>query len=210
MRPGALAPYEESLRDSGPLAVVDEEGRLQEFNVARWLAPVDVVDQSVIERCRGPVLDVGCGPGRFVAALAQNGVAALGLDIADTAVALTRELGAAALLRSVFDHAPAEGRWPTVLLMDGNIGIGGDPRRLLRRVRVLMAAGGRAVIEVAETADPEQLLSLRFSQGGTAVGPSFPWAVVGLAALTAMAGECGYAVEESWSAGGRTFAVLVG
>ncbi len=144
------------------------------------------------------------------AALAQRGIAALGLDIADTAVALTRELGASALLRSVFDPAPAEGRWPTVLLMDGNIGIGGDPRRLLRRVRALLAAGGRAVIEVAEITDAEQLLSLRFSHRGTAVGPSFPWAVVGLGALTTMADECGYSVEESWSDGGRTFAALVG
>jgi SAM-dependent methyltransferase len=210
MRPGALAPYEDSLRESAPLAVVDEDGRLREFDVARWLAPVDEVDQTVIDRCRGPVLDVGCGPGRFVAALAHSGIAALGLDIADTAVALTRELGALALLRSVFDPAPAEGRWPTVLLMDGNIGIGGDPRRLLRRVRTLLAARGRVIIETADAPGTEQLLSLRFSRGGDLIGPSFPWAIVGLPALLAMAGESGYVVEESWSSGGRTFALLVG
>ena len=209
MQPGALAPYEFSLREASPLAVIDERGLLREFDVARWLSPVDEVDETVLVRCRGPVLDVGCGPGRFVAALAERGIASLGLDIADTAVALTRELGVAALRRSVFDPAPAEGRWPTVLLMDGNVGIGGDPRRLLRRVRALLAPGGRAMVEVAES-DTDQVLSLRFSRGGTAIGPEFPWAVVGLPALRRMAGDCGYSFEESWFAGGRTFVSLVG
>jgi SAM-dependent methyltransferase len=209
MQPGALAPYEDSLRASAPLAVVDGDGQLLEFDVARWLAPVDEVDQTVLARCvRGPVLDIGCGPGRFVAALSARGIAALGLDIADTAVALTRELGASALLRSVFDPAPAEGRWPTVLLMDGNIGIGGDPRRLLRRVRALLAADGQAVVEVSESSNDERVLSLRFSRAGSPVGPVFPWAVVGLSALTIMAAECGYVVSESWSSGGRVFATL--
>jgi SAM-dependent methyltransferase len=209
MQPGALAPYERSLRDASPLAVVDERGQLLEFDVSRWLAPVDAVDATVLDRCRGPVLDVGCGPGRFVAALAQRGIASLGLDIADTAVSLTRELGVPALLRSVFDPAPAEGRWPTVLLMDGNIGIGGDPRRLLRRVRDLLAAGGCAIVEVS-SGELDQVLSLRFSRAGVAVGPEFPWAVVGSTALVSMAGECGYSVEESWTAGGRSFVALVG
>ncbi len=209
MQPGALAPYEDSLKAQTPLAVVDGDGRLIEFDVERWLAPVDDADRTVLARCtHGPVLDVGCGPGRFVAALSAQGIVALGLDIADTAVALTRELGASALLRSVFDPAPAEGRWPTVLLMDGNIGIGGDPRRLLQRVRTLLAVGGQAVIEVSQSAPTERVLSLRFSRGGTPVGPVFPWAVVGLSALTRMADECGYVLAESWSSGGRVFATL--
>lgn len=209
MQPGALAPYEDSLRASAPLAVVDEYGRLSEFDVDRWLAPVDAADDTVIDRCRGPVLDVGCGPGRFVAALAQRGTAALGLDIADTAVELTRELGAQALRRSVFDPAPAEGRWPTVLLMDGNIGIGGDPRRLLERVRALLIPGGTALIEVAQADDADQRLLLRFSRSGAAVGPEFPWAIVGRDALVAVGAECGYSVGEIWSSGGRTFVALI-
>ena len=40
-------------------------------------------------------------------------------------------LGGPALRRSVFDPLPGEGRWGTALLLDGNIGIGGDPRALL-------------------------------------------------------------------------------
>ena len=75
----------------------------------------------------GPVLDVGCGPGRLVLGLAQRGTVALGVDPAPAAVALARSRGAPVLQRSVFDPLPGQGRWRTVLLADGNIGIGGDP-----------------------------------------------------------------------------------
>ena len=75
----------------------------------------------------GPVLDVGCGPGRFVIGLAQRGTVALGVDPAPAAVALCRSRGAPVLQKSVFDPLPGQGRWRTVLLADGNIGIGGDP-----------------------------------------------------------------------------------
>ena len=207
MHPGALAPDEDSLR-GGPLAVLAEDGRLLEFDVARWLAPVDAVDATVVDRCAGPVLDVGCGSGRFVHALAERGIAALGLDIADTAVSLTRQLGVPALLRSVFEPAPAEGRWPTVLLMDGNIGIGGDAERLLHRVRRLLAPGGRVIVEVSGDPAADEVLSLRFSCAGEPIGPSFAWAAVGLDALPRLAVAAGYELGEVWSAGGRTFASL--
>ena len=46
--------------------------------------------------------------------------------------------GGPALVRSVFETLPGEGRWDTVLLMDGNIGIGGDPAALLGRRLVNM------------------------------------------------------------------------
>ena len=50
------------------------------------------------------------------------------------AVAQTPDRGVAAIRRNVFDALPGEGRWRTALLADGNIGIGGDPAALLRRL----------------------------------------------------------------------------
>jgi hypothetical protein len=50
-------------------------------------------------RCIGPVLDVGCCPHRIVHAPAVQGIPALGVDIADVAVALTNRRGAPALTR---------------------------------------------------------------------------------------------------------------
>jgi len=208
MQAGALRPYEYSLRTAGPLGLCAEDGRIISLDVARWLAPVDEADETVLARCTGPVLDVGSGPGRFVSALAHRGTAAMGLDIAETAVALTRRQGLPAVLRSVFAPIPGEGRWPTVLLMDGNIGIGGDPHRLLKRVRTLLGPTGRLIVETHPDAHADEYLAVRFSQHGEATGPIFDWAHVGQLPLLRYAGGLGYGVPEVWVAGGRTFAAL--
>ena len=45
---------------------------------------------------------------------------------------------------------PGEGRWETALLADGNIGIGGHPARLLRRVHdAARATAARVVADLA-------------------------------------------------------------
>ena len=43
---------------------------------------------------------------------------------------------------------PRAGAWGTALLLDGNIGIGGEPAALLRRARELLAPGGAVLAEL--------------------------------------------------------------
>ena len=178
------------------------------LDLVRWLGPVDTADETVIDRCSGPVLDVGCGPGRFVAELNARGVAALGVDIAETAVALNRRQGMPALLRSVFATLPGEGRWPAVLLLDGNIGIDGDPRRLLDRIAGLLAPGGRVIVEAHPDRELHELLQVWITDHGWPVGPPLDWAHVGLGALTSYAAAAGYSFDETWVADGRPFVSL--
>lgn len=178
------------------------------LDVAHWLAPADAADETVLTRCRGPVLDVGCGPGRLVSALNRRGVAALGVDVAETAVTLTRGQGLPALLRSVFQDLPGEGRWPTVLLLDGNVGIGGDPRRLLERVRALLRQGGQVIVETDVDPAADDRLHIWFTEGGVPVTAPIEWANVGLEPVRAHAQAAGYSVTEVWTAAGRTFAAL--
>jgi len=174
------------------------------LDLDRWAGPVDDADESVLARCVAPVLDVGCGPGRFVLALARRGQAALGVDITAAAVRLTRGHGVPALHRDVFDRTPGEGRWPTALLMDGNIGIGGDPVRLLGRARALLRTGGQLLVEVHPGPDVDRRGHVRFVPHG----PLFPWAEVGWPALRRDADRAGYSVGDVWSVAGRSFAVL--
>ncbi len=165
-------------------------------------------DLSLLGHCAGPTLDVGCGPGRLVAALAARGIPALGIDVAPLAVRLTRQAGAVALLRDVFGRVPAEGRWAALLLADGNIGIGGDPVRLLRRARQLLAPTGHALIEVDPPGAPAGPVRLRLEDGAGRVSKPFAWCLVGVDQLAAMAPVAGLLVARSWQSTGRHFVAL--
>ncbi|HET7720371.1 MAG TPA: methyltransferase domain-containing protein, partial [Acidimicrobiales bacterium] len=149
----------------------------------------------------------GCGPGRLVAALTSRGVTALGVDVSPAAVARTRRHGGAALRRSVFDRLPGEGRWGTVLLMDGNIGIGGDPAALLTRLRDLLRPGGRLLAETADD-DVDQRLTVRVEDAHGRHGRPFPWARVGTTALLRAADSTGWILTGRWSVDSRSLVEL--
>jgi SAM-dependent methyltransferase len=162
MKVGALHPYEQSLSNGTALHLRHADGRIVTLDVGRWLAPADAIDMDTLDRAVGPVLDVGCGPGRIVGGLAARGCLVLGIDIAATAVAMTRARGLNALRRDVFGHLPGRGRWATVVLLDGNIGIGGNPMALLRRVHSLLAPHGRVIVEANPDRDVDDRQHVRF------------------------------------------------
>src|SRR5262249_10973562 len=115
--------------------------------------------------------------------------------------------GALTLVRDVFGQVPGTGRWMTVLLIDGNIGIGGDPVALLRRVAELLGPLGKALVEVQSPGSPLRPEQVRLRAAGK-VGPWFPWAYVGRAQIAQVAAGAGLAAAESWSAHGRWFPSL--
>ncbi|MFC4607167.1 methyltransferase domain-containing protein [Streptomyces maoxianensis] len=203
-------PYTDALRSGrGPLFLRRPDGWLLPLEVERWCAAPDAADLTVLERCRGTVLDIGCGPGRLVAALAALGRPTLGIDVSPEAVARTVRTGGSALHRSVFDPLPREGSWGTALLIDGNIGIGGDPRALLARVTQLVADDGVLLAETSPL-DVDERVQVRVFDGGSAQGSAFPWARVGTPALLDYARSAGWATDEAdqWMVAGRTFVAL--
>src|SRR5579859_5683472 len=106
----AIDLYEEALTEQAAgLMLRTEDGRSLPLEIDRWCAPPDAADEELLSHCRGPVLDVGCGPGRLTVALTERGVPTLGIDIAWAAVNRVRDAGASALHRSVFDHFPGQG-----------------------------------------------------------------------------------------------------
>lgn len=208
----SLSLYEAGLRDPDQgLQVRFDDGRAAPLELARWCGPVSGADGSVLDRVRSPVLDVGCGPGRFTAALSALGHVALGIDLSPAAVALARSSGGSALVRSVFEPLPGAGRWQTVLLTDGNIGIGGDPARLLARLAALLAPAGQILTELAPGGAGRRLKA-RLESGDGLAGNWFPWALVGGGEIEALAGQAGLRVAEQWSVtepgGPRLFAAL--
>ncbi|WP_343235217.1 class I SAM-dependent methyltransferase [Streptomyces sp. SID10853] len=201
-------PYTDALRTGrGPLFLRRTDGWLLPLDVERWCEAPDRADMSVLGRCEGTVLDIGCGPGRLAAALAGLGHRALGIDVSREAVARTERAGAPALCRSVFDRLPGEGRWGTALLIDGNIGIGGDPRALLSRTAQLIAPGGLLLAEAAPV-DVDERVRVRVDDGRGGAGADFPWARVGIHALLDHAHAAGWSAAGQWQEEGRPFIAL--
>ncbi|HEV8561955.1 MAG TPA: class I SAM-dependent methyltransferase [Actinophytocola sp.] len=172
--------------------------------IHRWRSDSGPGDELLLTHCTGPTLDVGCGPGRLTVALVDRGIVALGVDISPVAVRLTLARGAPALRRDVFGRLPGEGRWRHVLLADGNIGIGGDPVRLLRRLAELLHRDGSALVEL----DPPGR-GLHRSHVRVAGSAWFDWAWLGVDALPDAAAQAGMAARWVREQAGRWFAELV-
>ncbi len=200
--------YELGLRDAArPWRLVLEGVGVRPVHLKRWLDPPAPADETVLERAAEPVLDVGCGPGRHVGELAARGVMALGVDASPMAVRLARARGADVHEGSIFGSVPGPGTWGSALLLDGNLGIGGDPARLLCRVGELLAPGGSALVELDPPGSPTRRVRARL-EGTHGQSAWFPWALVGVDGLHDLASRCALTVRETWEHGGRWFAEL--
>lgn len=183
-------------------------GGVTRLPVRRWSREPDGADCDLfLGRCVGLTLDIGCGPGRLTAALTAREIPTMGIDVSREAVRLTRRRGGRAQLCDVFAPVLNHGRWLTALLADGNIGIGGDPVRLLSRVHHLLAPGG---IVLAELDPPGKGLvydRLRLRVGNRE-SAAFGWAFVGVDAIDDLAVAAGLSLVAVRGSGGRFIGVL--
>lgn len=175
--------------------------------LGQWVGRADDADRGLLARAEGTVLDAGCGPGRLVAELAAQRREAVGIDTSAVAIALTRALGAPALRQSIFAPVHGEGSWDTVLLADGNIGIGGDPTALLIRCGELLTGTGRVLVELDPPGTGLRATRVRLERGSRR-GSWFPWAHVGIDAVAGPAAAAGLEVVDTWVDDGRSFAGL--
>lgn len=191
-----------------PLELVPEDPATdsEPLDVRRWTADADATDLAALDGLTGPLLDVGCGPGRMVRAALDAGLQAYGVDADPAAVRACRARGLPVLRRSVFEPLPLEGAWSALLLLDGNVGIGGDVGAMLARCRRLLRPGGWVVAEAHPdpTRDIAALWRVRGADGGES--DPFPWSQAGLPALLRAA--AGFAVERTEQRNGRWFVRL--
>ena len=206
---GGAQPWAAALRgDSAWLELVpsDPDAGSERLDLHRWTAGADDADRTALQGLRGPLLDIGCGPGRMIRAALDAGLQATGLDADPAAAATCRAQGLPVLRRSVFDPLPREGAWSSLLLLDGNVGIGGDVEAMLARCGELLHRGGLLVVEAHPdpTRDAAALWRLRGTDGGES--EPFPWSQVGLPALLRAAHD--WSLDHVWERDGRWFVRL--
>lgn len=193
-----------------------DDGELRPLPAERWLGRLEAgaarqtdhaFDEAVARLCNGPTIELGCGPARLVARLVRQGIPALGVDRSAAAIRLAGRGGAPALWGDVFEPLPGTGHWQTVLLVDGNVGLGGDPLRILRRAAELLCRGGRCVVEFDARAIGVQDRWVRLESGGE-VGPWFRWAAVGVDSAATLAAQAGLTPTGVRWIGGRVVVTL--
>lgn len=178
------------------------------FNVLDWCSEASALELNLLQSLQGPVLDIGCGPGRMLSAARSLGMSALGIDTSAEAVGLACSRGTRALKQSVFSPVPQAGNWGSALLLDGNIGIGGSVGRLLRRCRQLITRRGTLLVEV----DPDDDIDTAYEavlqdRDGNRSEP-FAWARTGRLGLEARASDAGWTPGPTEHVQGRVFCRL--
>ena len=186
--------------------LLDGDGRRVEldvsFDMARYFDTPTAGERKLLRRTNGPVLDIGCGPARAVEYLHRRGVPTMGIDIGHRLIDRARQRGLHCAHGCVFGEVPFAGRWRDALLLDGNVGIGGDPVVLLERVRELLAPGGSVYVEAGRPGGRNRTVMLREAVGDR-VGPEFPWALVSVDGLDSLAGYAGFEIGRLHQFDGR-------
>lgn len=207
---GVQEPYEYAVRrGGGVLCLSDTAGltsRSTRIDVGQFLDDASEQECRMVQGLAGPILNVECGPGRLVKASILAGQLTLGIDTSLAATELARSRGLPVLRRSVFHPLPKEGQWGAALLIDGNVGIGGEPSVLLQRCAQLVHPGGRVVVEAhADATRDYSFNGVIVDDRGRSSLP-FPWAEVGTFALQRHARRAGLTLVREWNERERSFA----
>jgi SAM-dependent methyltransferase len=121
----------------------------------RLQAYLPLLDVAGVRDSGGPVLDLGCGRGEWLALLAENGYEAKGLELSEAAVSRCRENGLDVVQGDAFEYlrtAP-DGAFGCITMFHVVEHLpAGDLATLLREIRRALLPGGLAIIE---TPNPE-------------------------------------------------------
>ncbi len=139
-----------------------------------YFEPPPENEQRVLAQLRGPVLDVGCGPGRHLLWLQAHGTEAVGIDISTRTVEVARDRGCTDVrVMSVFDLDFEPGTFGAVIMMSNNMGIGGTEegtRQMLSDLLDMTAPGGKLLAAVRDPLATEKPVHLAYHQANRGAG----------------------------------------
>ena len=113
------------------------------------------VEQKAIDLVKGRVLDVGCGAGRHSLYLQQKGYDVVGIDTSPSALKVCKLRGLKkARLMSVENLKFKPGTFDTVIMLGGNFGLLGSPKKAKRILKKLHRMTSKHAAIIGETRDP--------------------------------------------------------
>ena len=121
----------------------------------------------------GPVLDLGAGAGRSALHFQQRGLQVTAVESSRGAVEVCRRRGVRDVREQDLNDPPTDRSWQAVLLLCGNLGLGGTwdgNRRLLRRLAAISAPGAVLVADSVDYIGRAEIgLRIRYGEKAT------PW-----------------------------------
>jgi len=137
-------------RDDGH--VRDDLGRSYLDPFPEW----DEGERQAISHARGSVLDIGCGAGRVMLYLREQGYATVGIDLSPGAVDVCRSQGLVDTHAMSAENMKFEpNTFDTVLLFGNNFGILGEEPRIIKMLKDLHRITASDAIILAQSRDPE-------------------------------------------------------
>jgi len=154
-------------------------------------------DREILSRVdQGPVLDLGSGAGRAGLYFQERGLDVTSVDVSPGAVEVCRRRGLADVRLGDVADPPRDRRWGAILLLCGNLGLGGSAdgtRRLLTRLAEL-AAPGAVLAGDTVTPDGAAEVSLRIRYRDL-VTPWWPQYNIPASQMTAVVRGTGWNIE---------------
>ena len=139
------------------LLIERDDGFLERNLPSLYFGPpedLDEWDAWCLERANGRVLDVGCGPGRHLAALQAGGADVTGVDPSELLVTICHERGLSAVVGALPDLPRDLGAFDTLLLLGNNLGLLGSREQAAAVLAGLAAVAGPDAQVLATTVDP--------------------------------------------------------
>lgn len=186
------------------------------------------IDRIALAHCRGHILDVGAGSGRFALPLQQEGLEVVAVERLPQLAAIMKARGVKDVrcmeLDTFLAAAPQE-KFDTVLMMMNGLGILGTLARLenfLQQIKPFMRSGGQILADSMDVrmsigddysrhiAAQEKLggyfgeIQMKFEFEGV-TGADFPWLHMDAATLTEIASRQGWTAEILYSSKDGTY-----
>ena len=164
-----LAPHEDALGNAlqdylkfgEAIAVLEwDDGYIEGYSVAPYFSPYNSWpehEKEALQRVTGNALDIGCGSGRHLLYLQEQGVECTGIDISPKAIEVCKKRGVRkALVMGIEEIDEKIGIFDTILLLGNNFGLLQNMKQgkaILRQLYDITSSKG---IILAQSLDPHQ------------------------------------------------------